>query len=180
MTVPIDAVLSPNQNLLCALFQSPWSSQMSIQKVPRYPGSPSDTSISPLALAFVVATISNRSTDDLTHALSQPSMPLSEATEVLYHVFTLLDRHSSGDFTSQLGLTIESYRSRALRVSNVVDKEKLDTQWRTAHDMISVAACNAIFNDCTDGEEYQTGEPPVVFGFPSISSNLLAKSLFGR
>ncbi|KAE9393028.1 hypothetical protein BT96DRAFT_999829 [Gymnopus androsaceus JB14] len=154
--VPIDAVVSPGQNLLCAIFPSPWSSQMSIQKLPRLPGSFSETSIPPLALAFIVATISNRSTDDLTHALSQPSMPPSEVAQVLYHVFTLLDRHSSGDFALELGLTIESYRSRALRSSNVHDRERADAKWHTAHDMVSVAACNAIFNDCTNGEEYQT------------------------
>ncbi|KAF9075212.1 hypothetical protein BDP27DRAFT_1315692, partial [Rhodocollybia butyracea] len=154
--VPVGAVVSPGGNLLCTIFPSPWSSQMAVQKLPRRKVDATETSIPPLALSFVAARLSNRSSDDLTHALSQPSMPLNEVSEVLYHVFVLLDRHTPGDFASQLGLTIESYRSRALQTSSSGEKGRVNANWRTAHDMVSLVACNAIFNDCRDEEEYQT------------------------
>ncbi|KAJ4487872.1 hypothetical protein J3R30DRAFT_3432041 [Lentinula aciculospora] len=157
--VPINFVVSPGRNLLCSVFPSPWSSQMSIQKLPRLSSTAnlaSGSKIPPLALYIVIAIISNRSTDDLTHTLSQPSTSLTEVAEVLYHVYTLLDRHMPEDFALQLGITVESYRFRVLRTSsNVPDRQRADAIWRTAHDMISVATCNAVFGDCTNGQEYQ-------------------------
>ncbi|KAJ3989410.1 hypothetical protein F5890DRAFT_1251657 [Lentinula detonsa] len=160
--VPINFVVSPGQNLLCMIFPSPWTTQMTIQKLPE----PSTTNLTsglskspfpPLALSIFAAILSNHSTNDLTHALLQLSTPLGEVAKVLYHVYTLLDRHVPEDFTLQLGITVESYRPRALRASsNAHDQESADVIWRTAHDMISVATCNAVFSDCTDGEEYQT------------------------
>ncbi|KAH7871762.1 hypothetical protein F5879DRAFT_999522 [Lentinula edodes] len=158
--VPINSIVSPGQNLLCTIFPSPWSSQMSIQKLPRPSSSnlaSSSSSIPFLALSIVTAILSNRSTDDLTHSFLPSSTPLIEVAEVLHHVFTLLDRYVPGSFTLQLGITVESYRARTLRTSsNIHDRERADVIWRTAHDMISVATCNAVFNDCTDGQEYQT------------------------
>ncbi|KIK57736.1 hypothetical protein GYMLUDRAFT_228779, partial [Collybiopsis luxurians FD-317 M1] len=151
--VPIAISVSPGQNLSCMVFPSPWSTQISVQKLPRRS---TESAIPFVALAFVIATLSNYSTVDLTHVLSQPSMPQDEVAEILYQTFTLLDRHMPGSFTSQLGLTIESYRSRASRISSSADKERADAIWHTAHDMASVATCNAVFGDCIDGEEYHT------------------------
>lgn len=42
--------------------------------------------------------------------------------------------------------------------TNNTDRERENANWRTAHDMVSLVACNAIFNDCKDEEGYQTGE----------------------
>ncbi|KAF5377046.1 hypothetical protein D9757_007706 [Collybiopsis confluens] len=152
--VPVGSVASPGHTLLCMIYPSLWSSQMSVQRVPRRATA---SSIPLLALALVIAIISNRSTVDLTHALSQPSMPQTEVTETLYQVFTLLDRNVPAEFTLQLGLIIESYRFRALRLSSAQEKQRADAIWRTAHDMASVVFSNAIFSDCMNGDEYQMG-----------------------
>ncbi|KAJ3768879.1 hypothetical protein FB446DRAFT_694341 [Lentinula raphanica] len=157
--VSVNSVVSPGQTLLCTIYPSPWTSEVSTLKLPepKATDAPPTGSIPPLALSIVVAVLSNRSTDDLTHALLQLATPLSEVAEVLYHVFTLLDRHLPGSYTLQLGLIVESYRSRTLRaISKVHDKDRTDAVWRATHDMISVATCNAVFSDCTDGEEYHT------------------------
>lgn len=51
-------------------------------------------------------------------------------------------------------------RKRAALTKEPEVKEKLTEKWHTAHDICSVAACNMVFGNCTDGDMFDLGTPP--------------------
>ncbi len=43
-------------------------------------------------------------------------------------------------------------RNRSRRAKDQSEKETLDARWQSAHDLCSLAACNAAFEDCRDAD----------------------------
>ncbi|KAK0210934.1 hypothetical protein DFS33DRAFT_1296412 [Desarmillaria ectypa] len=158
--VPIHAVFSPNEMLLCTVSSTVRATQTSVHTVPmrrasrafkaRFP------SILPLSFGLASAILSRKSTADFTHLLSLSTMPMEEVGHILFQVLTIVETQSRGKLGTltwqTLGVALEVYRLRSLRAKDEDDRDNLTARWQTAHDLCSLAACNATFEDCKDSE----------------------------
>ncbi|KAJ7109456.1 hypothetical protein C8R44DRAFT_986432 [Mycena epipterygia] len=161
--LPLNAALSFNNSmLLCTTLSSLGPSRISLHLLPqlvRKTPSSSDlpsTSMPPLALRLATSLLSGTSTTDLSHSLALPSTSLDEVGETLFHALILAENgQDKGTLTWRaLGLVLETYRTRALKVDSGVEREILEARWQTALDMCSLASCNAAFEDCKDGDTF--------------------------
>ncbi|KAJ7709826.1 hypothetical protein B0H17DRAFT_1029380 [Mycena rosella] len=159
--LPLNAVLSfTNSMLLCTTLSSLSPSRISLHMLPKLvgnlPPSPALASTPPLARGLATGLLSGTSTADLSHILALPSVSLDEVSETLYHALTLAENgQDRGTLTWRaLGLVLETYRMRALKMHSGIEREILTARWQTAHDMCSLASCNAAFEDCKDGDAF--------------------------
>ncbi|KAK0463953.1 uncharacterized protein EV420DRAFT_1264492 [Desarmillaria tabescens] len=164
--VPIHAVLSPNEMLLCTVSSMVRATQTSVHTVPIRRASRAFKagfpSILPLSSGLASAILSRRSTADFTHLLSLSTMPMEEVSHILFQVLTIVEtqsRRKLGTLTWQtLGVALEIYRFviqrllRSLRAKDENARDNLNARWQTAHDLCSLAACNAAFEDCKDND----------------------------
>ncbi|KAA1471094.1 hypothetical protein DENSPDRAFT_837020 [Dentipellis sp. KUC8613] len=164
-SLPFNVVVSPNDSLLCSI--SPPSflpSKLTIHLMPRsiestrIPPSTEDRSktFSEESRALVAAIRSRRTVADVVHNLSSPLTTLHHVESILYETLTLLQEGKvSGPINwhvEEFGLLVDVYRSRAHQASNT-DIEELNSRWKAAQDLCSVAACANAFEDCKDGEQ---------------------------
>lgn len=114
----LSAAMSPNEVLLCTSSSSLWSSQTCIHSLPRRRISNTGTVHPPLAVALARAVTLRKTTADLTHTLARPSMSLSNAIDVLYHTYTILELQENGMSGSlmleAIGLTMEIFKYNSL------------------------------------------------------------------
>ncbi|KAJ7095311.1 hypothetical protein B0H15DRAFT_967571, partial [Mycena belliarum] len=159
--LPLHAVLSYNNSvLLCTTLSSLGPSRITLHGLPkltgRLPISSYPTSSSPLALGLAASILSGTSTADVSHILALPSVSLNEASDALYHALALGENgQDRGTLTLRaLGLVLETYRMRALKLDSQAERNILEARWQTALEMCSLASCNAAFEDCKDGDEF--------------------------
>ncbi|KAJ6596973.1 hypothetical protein DFH09DRAFT_1133278 [Mycena vulgaris] len=159
--LPLNAVLSFNNTmLLCTTLSSLGPSRISLHVLPKLVGKPPPSSdlpfTPPLALGLATSLLSGTSTTDLSHILALSSVSLDEVSDALFHALTLAENgQDKGTFTWRaLGLILETYRTRALKLDSDVEREILEARWQTALDMCSLASCNAAFEDCKEGDGF--------------------------
>ncbi|PBK97052.1 hypothetical protein ARMGADRAFT_1010562 [Armillaria gallica] len=155
--VPIHAVFSPNEMLLCTISSTVRATQTSVHTIPMRRASRAfKASILPLSSGLASAILSRKSTADYTHLLSLSTMPMEEVGHILFQVLTIVETQSRGKLGTltwqTLGVALEVYRLRSLRAKDENDRDNLTARWQTAHDLCSLAACNAAFEDCRDQE----------------------------
>ncbi|PBK78348.1 hypothetical protein ARMSODRAFT_947241 [Armillaria solidipes] len=153
--VPIHAVFSPNEMLLCTISSTVRATQTSVHTVPmRRASGAFKASIHPLSSGLASAILSRKSTADYTHLLSLSTMAMEEVGHILFQVLTIVETQSRGKLGTltwqTLGVALEVYRLRSLRAKDENDRDNLTARWQTAHDLCSLAACNAAFEDCMD------------------------------
>lgn len=169
LLVPIYATVSPNEVLLCSLSSNLYVSQVSVHALPK---PVSDTVTRNLSTSIASALLSRRSTSDFVHVLSLPSMSLDDVADIMYHTFKVIEDQPAGRpglLTSHaLGVVLEVYRfvcqtalpivthhrhrNRAKSDKDPALKDILTARWQSAHDMCSLVACNAAFEDCKDND----------------------------
>ncbi|KAK7467224.1 hypothetical protein VKT23_004282 [Stygiomarasmius scandens] len=149
--LPTNVSLSPNDALFCTISSSLWTSQTSIHRAPEYLGHPTPTDgvvSSFISSKLAAAVVSRCSTGDLTHILSMQTFPSNEVVDIMYNTFSILDRCEGVPWIAQIGLCLEVYRSRAHHTKSELERKRYTDKWQTLHDICSVAACNAIFEEC--------------------------------
>ncbi|KAJ7430710.1 hypothetical protein B0H11DRAFT_2134605 [Mycena galericulata] len=155
--LPLNAAISFNNTiLLCTTLTSVGPSRISLHILPRLVKNAPVASDSPLAPEFATSLLSGASTTDLSHILALPYTSLDEVSESLFHALILADNgQDKGTLTWRaLGLVLETYRMRALKVDSEAEREILEARWQTALDICSLASCNAAFEDCKDGDAF--------------------------
>ncbi|KAJ7343408.1 hypothetical protein DFH08DRAFT_962517 [Mycena albidolilacea] len=156
--LPLNAVLSFNNSmLLCNSLSSVGASRISLHVLPKLvKNTPSLDAIPPVSLKLATSLLSGTSTTDLSHLMTLPSVSLDEVGETLFHALILAENgQDRGTLTWRaLGLILEIYRTRALRISSEAEREILDARWQTALDMCSLASCNTAFEDCKDDDGF--------------------------
>ncbi|KIK96331.1 hypothetical protein PAXRUDRAFT_10898 [Paxillus rubicundulus Ve08.2h10] len=175
MDWPVSIAMSKNRALLCAVAMG----RVSIHALPKQlfkgpeTGKHTPPNVSPLAMALTSALQSRRSIADIAHVLSMSATPLETIVETLRGTWFSFEANARagmvGAFSAMdvLGATVELYRARAQQTADEDEKQHLSSLWRNAHDMCSVAACLAAFQDCEEAEGYDL-EP--VWQLISLSS----------
>ncbi|KAJ7235441.1 hypothetical protein B0H12DRAFT_1027447 [Mycena haematopus] len=156
--LPLNAVLSFNNAvLLCNSLSSVGASRVTFQMLPKLKNTSSDEhAMPPLSLNLATSLLSGTSTTDLSHLLALPSVSLYEVGETLFHSLVLVENGQDRGtlIWRALGLILETYKTRALRVDSGAERDILDARWRAALDMCSLTSCNAAFEDCKDGDGF--------------------------
>ncbi|KAG9318671.1 hypothetical protein JVU11DRAFT_765 [Chiua virens] len=161
---PVNIVTSRNQVLLSAITMC----RMTIHTLPKQlantntsiSGDPPPRHISPLSAALVISLQSRKSITDIAHVLALPAVPLYIIVDTLKGAWLAFDINLrsgvAGAFSivDILGASVELYRTRARLLLDENETELLSSVWRNAHDMCSVAACLAAFEDCKEPEGY--------------------------
>ncbi|KAF8559768.1 hypothetical protein OG21DRAFT_1402239 [Imleria badia] len=138
-----------------SLHASKYSTHLNLYYVPR--------NISSLSAALVTSLQSRRSIADIAHVLAVPAVSMDTIVDTLRGVWSAFEINVraglAGAFSiaDVLGAAVELYRSVvALSSLAVYDDEKdlLSLLWRNAHDMCSIIACLAAFDDCREPEGY--------------------------
>ncbi|KAI3610536.1 pseudouridylate synthase 4 [Moniliophthora roreri] len=153
--VCINVIASPNNTLLCTVSASVWTTQTSLQGIPQRKLKMVDS----LSAALVAAILSQRATTDISHQLSHHSLSSNVISDVLVHCFSVLDDHhkaSARTWIQQVGVCLETYRLKASRTTHKHEREEADARWQIAHDICSLTACNLIFEECKEGEDFNT------------------------
>lgn len=144
-------------------------------------GSPS--TLNKEAVRILTALRSGGSVSDVIHRLALPSHPLSEVYDLLREVTLLLKPEDTGydqrSMKDVVGLLLEVYRyvhtfhlcqtllvdgpalcstrSRAIALDAAnTEQEELGIRWRTAQDICSVIACHEAFEECKDGDRFDS------------------------
>ncbi|KAH7889366.1 hypothetical protein F5I97DRAFT_1993976, partial [Phlebopus sp. FC_14] len=177
MDWPVSIAVSKNRILLCALSLG----RTSLHPLPRphvkgsepggrrcactvldkshLPEEPAHN-FSPLSMALTVALQSRRSIADIAHVLAMSATPLDTLADTLSGVLFAFETNARAGSVNRftpvdiLGAAVEIYRARALQSTDEDDKDYLTSLWRNAHDMCSLAACLAAFEDCKEPEGY--------------------------
>ncbi|KAJ6502473.1 hypothetical protein C8R45DRAFT_620728 [Mycena sanguinolenta] len=155
--LPLTAVLSfNNAMLLCSSLSSVGPPRVTFQMLPKLKNTSDARAKPPLSLSLATSLLSGTSTADLTHLLALPSVSVDEVGETLFHALVLVENGQDRGtlIWRALGLVLETYRTRALRVNPGPEREILDARWQTALDMCSLTSCNAAFEDCKDGDGF--------------------------
>ncbi|TFY72667.1 hypothetical protein EVG20_g347 [Dentipellis fragilis] len=165
-SLPFNVAISPNDSLLCSISPpSLFPSKLSIHLMPRnvesthIPTSAEDNSktFSEESRALVAAIRSRRTVADVVHNLSSPLTTLHHVESILYETLTLLQEGKVVGpvnwHVEEFGLLVDVYRSRARQAPNP-DIEELNSRWKAAQDLCSVAACANAFEDCKDGDQW--------------------------
>ncbi|KAL0581552.1 pseudouridine synthase pus4 [Marasmius crinis-equi] len=150
--IPVSAVASPNQSLLCTMSASMWSTQTTLQGLPQL-----KNQTTPLSLRLVPAILSERAPTDVIHQLSHHSISSNVIANTLNYSFTLLSAHqpkSPRSWLKQVSTSLEVYKMRASKAHDEQEKEDATARWEVAHDICSLVSCNVIFKECRDGEDY--------------------------
>lgn len=131
-------------------------------------------------MALVSSLQSHISVADIAHVIAVPAVPLDTVVDTLKGTWSAFEINVraglAGAFsvTDVLGATVELYRSaivcspwllvtlfprtRARLLEDDHEKALLSSLWRNAHDMCSIIACLAAFEDCRDEpESYDLG-----------------------
>ncbi|KIJ16952.1 hypothetical protein PAXINDRAFT_168391 [Paxillus involutus ATCC 200175] len=162
MDWPVSIAMSRNRALLCAVALGRISIHALPKQLVKGPeiGGYTPHNISPLAMALTSALQSRRSVADIAHVLSMSATPLETIVETLRGTWFSFETNARagmvGAFSAMdvLGATVELYRARAQQTADEDEKQHLSSLWRNAHDMCSVAACLAAFQDCEESEGY--------------------------
>ncbi|KAJ7940556.1 hypothetical protein B0H13DRAFT_1938690 [Mycena leptocephala] len=158
--LPLNAALSFNNGmLLCTSISSVGPSRISLHMLPklvRHSTSPNLLSTPSVSFRLAASLLSGTSAADLSHLLALPSVSLDEVSETLSQALILAENgQDKGTSTWRaLGLVLETYRMRALRVDSETEREILEARWQTALDICALASCNAAFEDCKDGDGF--------------------------
>ncbi|KAK7054787.1 pseudouridine synthase pus4 [Paramarasmius palmivorus] len=149
----LSAVLTEKPLLQSSL----WNTQTSLQKVPQrklqISNGPS------LSAALVAAILSQRATTDITLQISHHSLSSNVIADILNQSFSVLDEHhniSARAWIQQVGACLETYRLKASRPTHEREREDADARWQAAHDICSLVACNLIFDECREGDAFNT------------------------
>ncbi|KAF7338233.1 hypothetical protein MVEN_02048500 [Mycena venus] len=154
--LPLNAVLSLNNSmLLCNSLSSVGPSRITLHMLPKLVQNTS-SGVPPVSFKLATSLLTGTSTTDLSHVLALPSMSLEQVGETLFHALILAEKgQDKGTLTWRaLGLVLETYKMRALRVDSKPEREILEARWQTALDMCSLASCNTAFEDCKDDDGF--------------------------
>ncbi|KAF9227689.1 hypothetical protein BS17DRAFT_693359 [Gyrodon lividus] len=157
MDWPVNIAMSRNRALLCTVALG----RVSIHALPKQlVKDPTPHNVSPLSMALTSALQSRRSVADIAHLLSMSTTPLDTIVDTLRGTWFSYEANARAGMVGALnamgvlGATVELYRARAQQTADEGEKEYLSSLWRNAHDICSVAACLAAFEDCMDSEGY--------------------------
>ncbi|KAH0827179.1 hypothetical protein J3R83DRAFT_4871 [Lanmaoa asiatica] len=162
MDWPVNMAASRNQVLSCAIALR----RMTIYALPK-PLAKIPTLLRETSHLFpwylFTSLQSRRSIADIAHVLAVHAVPLDTVVDTLEGTWLAFEMNlragvvgafSVGDV---LGASVELYRTRARLIPDDDEKDLLLSLWRNAHDMCSVTACLAAFEDCKEPEGYDLG-----------------------
>ncbi|KIJ69307.1 hypothetical protein HYDPIDRAFT_185128 [Hydnomerulius pinastri MD-312] len=161
MDWPVSIAMSRNRALLCTVTLC----RTSIHALPKQivkSTEPGDLpqNIPPLSMALTSALQSRRSIADIAHVLSMAATPVDAIVDTLNGAWLAFDSNAragmagSVDAMEVLRAAVEIYRTRARQTTNDDEKERLSSLWKNVHDICSIAACLAAFEDCREPEGY--------------------------
>ncbi|KAH0830757.1 hypothetical protein J3R83DRAFT_2237 [Lanmaoa asiatica] len=165
MDWPVNMAASRNQVLSCAIAlrrMTIYALPKPLAKIP-VSGDSTPRNISPFSVVLVTSLQSRRSIADIAHVLAVHAVPLDTVVDTLKGTWLAFEMNlragvvgafSVGDV---LGASVELYRTRARLIPDDDEKDLLLSLWRNAHDMCSVTACLAAFEDCKEPEGYDLG-----------------------
>ncbi|KAI0810964.1 hypothetical protein BC629DRAFT_1589705 [Irpex lacteus] len=97
-----------------------------------------------------------KSPSDVIHTLTNKSVSLETVTHTLLSAASVLEAHPVGLselwIVEILGVATEVYLTRAKASTDETEKDALTEHWKTAHDICSVVALNAAFEDCKESD----------------------------
>ncbi|CAA7271639.1 unnamed protein product [Cyclocybe aegerita] len=173
--LPLFAAVSPNRRLLCTLSSTIWRTKVSIHPLPKA----STSSIPPFSTPLACSILARISSEDIIHSISAPQLPLSEATDVMYHALDVLEKFKSETPYSAtwdiMGVATEVYRTQAQATKNEEEAKMLRDRWQTALDVCSIAACNTAFEDCKEDGGYDLDAAWRILGMCTWVVNLTEK-----
>ncbi|KAH7913732.1 hypothetical protein BJ138DRAFT_1145401 [Hygrophoropsis aurantiaca] len=156
---PVSISLSVNRALVCTAS----ATKTTIQVLPRLRSvtdSKDFVQRSPLVAPLVTALLSRKSIADVSHALSLRSSSNDLLVETLRGAISALEINAkiSSSIASRmpeaLAAVIEIYRAKVQESESDDDRGHLIALWQNAHDMCSITACAAAFEECRDGDSY--------------------------
>ncbi|KAF8636496.1 hypothetical protein AX17_003311 [Amanita inopinata Kibby_2008] len=149
--LPLAATISPNGVLVTTA--SPWLPHASVHCLPKK-SLKLDSSIPHYSILLASAILLGKSTADITHVLSPPSVPLNKVIDILYRAVQLLDKLDNGipysRTASFLGVVIEIYMNKARHLSLEDERDNLGIKIRVLFSILTLKVFNEIFEQCRE------------------------------
>lgn len=136
----------------------------------------------PLGLALAIQ--SRKAVSDIIQIIARPSVPIQEAVLCVQQALNLLRAVPMGAqfpiVCELVGISLELYklvhfglssrhgtdflRTRGALSNDESEKVDMETRWKVAQDMASLAAARVAFEDCSiEGYGYEEGASPAAF-----------------